>query len=211
MVANLWRLVPDVAAADGAILGIVPNEVIAMLSKVLLISGREGGIQSVRKQAFDAGKHGLIIKLELKYCMKPSQGFSGVHLFGAQNAPFEGARNTTEAGASGVLKEQALRPSNFMKNDPTWIPCEGFYSRGHPSDRDESLRSASKYGGIGSPRPYCITCLVRLRQPKHCAIRQGGVPADAIASQFFDAIRAKDGRYCFRSASSLPTGIAVFW
>ena len=193
-------------------LGIVPNEVIAMLSRVLLISGREGDIQSVKKQAFDTGKHGLILKLEPKYCLRPaSQGFSGVHLFGAQNAPFEGSHNTTEVGAASILKEQAVRPSNFMKNDPTWIPCKGFYSRGHPSDRDESLRSASKYGGIGSPRPYCVTCLVGLRQLKHCAIKHGGVPADAIASQFFDAIRAKDGRYSFRSASALPTGIAVFW
>ena len=84
LVANLWRLIQDVATAHCAVLGIVPNEVIAMMSKVLLISGREGDIQSVKKQAFDTGKHGLIVKLEPKYCVKPSQGFSGVHLFGAR-------------------------------------------------------------------------------------------------------------------------------
>ena len=67
LIANVWRLIQDVATDDGVILGIVPNEVIPMMGKVLLVSGREGDLKSVQRRSFDNGKHGLVIELAHKY------------------------------------------------------------------------------------------------------------------------------------------------
>ena len=52
----------------------------------------------------------------------------------------------------------------------------------HP--KPQALKAATRYGGVRSPRSYCMVCKVAMRQLQHFSIQlpSGGVPVDCVAS-----------------------------
>ena len=92
-----------------------------------------------------------MIELNHRYSMRPTSEFSGMHLFGGQNSPFHGPRSASETGAVGILREQQIRPSNYMRNDAQWVPPKSYYSRGHSCELMEAVRAAARFGGIAGP------------------------------------------------------------
>ena len=131
------------------------------------------------------------------------------------------SHNTNMQAAMNILRdEELIRPSKWQEHpspnrecsnwNEVWLPPMGFYCRGSLQSQEAAIQSAAQFAGIHTGRPVCIGGTARLRQ-QYCTIPRGGVYADIAASQYYDCIHAKDGRWKLRSSIAVPSYMGMFW
>ncbi|CAE7518279.1 B'ETA, partial [Symbiodinium sp. CCMP2592] len=104
-------------------------------------------VEAPQHQPDKAGRPMLMVSLPFPAAAVRVSGAPAVAYFG---------HNTDLQAAFGILKEGCIRPSNYDPVDTSWLPSPAFYSRASVHSLSGALRAAAKFGGWGSPRPFCV-------------------------------------------------------